>query len=84
MQNVQTAHNEMVLRALVVCCSIPPPPLMKIICLITALSVNNLNYTCTHKGRHLVLGVFSFDSGLSACLNEGGTLPPGSTSFVFY
>lgn len=56
--------------------------LMKIICLITALFVNNLNYTCTHKGRHLFHDVFWFDLGLSACLNGGGTLPLGSASLV--
>ncbi len=57
---------------------------MKIICLITALSVNGLNYTCTHKGRHLVLMLFWFDLGLSACLNEGGTLPTGQHLICFY
>ena len=55
------------------------PRLMKIICLITALSVSNTNYTCTHKGRRFVHGVFWLDLGLSACLNEIGTLPLGST-----
>lgn len=54
-QNVQTPHSEMVLKAFMVRC--PIFRLMRIICLITTLSVNNLNYTCSHKGGRPVHSV---------------------------
>lgn len=55
-QNVQAAHSEMVWRALVVF-SISSPNENDLFDH-GALCEQNLNYTCTHKGRLLVHGVF--------------------------
>lgn len=64
------AHNDMVLRVLMVCCLTPPSP----------KEYYGFDGNASTKQATLwLLLVCRFDVDIGACSNEGGTLPLGST-----